>query len=409
MGSNRLLQLENGKGLAKVVVCSGLTAPVVIHPMVHGEPALTAQAFYYLDQLESVAKLRFETAAEELPDDKIELLMDNYLFEYSKIHPESRMSFKVLEGNLWQQDGSDNYLLADGGLTRILAVDCANDPTVLSLQAIDPEDRVDLQDWDIGRNYIEDCLDSYIISLTKVLDKKVHARILPGYRGDGYFGNMRVVEPDRSLLDYRSAMALSDISFYNVFKREDSDYLKTSHDHFLPVERVTATRFHNPVMLSHYFSGMHELNSLKSYVGFYNVLEYYFEEAPRILKKNARTEKHQLECVVELLVTDKEVCEFLQGMDAESLKLIKSDLRTSSGMSINKYDSKNGPNKDLARWLYEIRCAIVHSKKTHKGKLAPAFEPYTAESQALRKVSLVIRWLAVRCIERDSLLNVYSI
>lgn len=407
MAINRLLQLENGIGLSKVVVCSGLNVPAIIHPMVHGEPALTAQAFYYLDHLDTVAQVRFETEQDVLSDDKIEFLIDNYLFEYSKRHPESRMSFKVLEGKFWQDDAHDHYLIADRGLTKVLVADVLNDEAVHSIEAIDPDDTVDLQDWDIGRNYIKDGLDRYIEHVTGVLEKKVMAIIMPSANRDGYMGKMRVVKPELSLIDYDSAMALTDLSLRQISEQAESVTLGWRGDHSLPVERIVATKFHNPVMLSHYFSGLHELNPLKSFVGFYNVLEYYFEEAPGILRKDARTEKLQLECVVELLVTDQEVSGFIGSLGAKKLATIKTDLPTTSGIKISRYDETAGAGKDLARWLYEIRCAVVHSKKTRKGQLTPAFEPYTAESQALISVTPVIRWLAVKCIEKDSDLNSY--
>ncbi|WP_054893447.1 MULTISPECIES: hypothetical protein [unclassified Pseudomonas] len=407
MAINRLLQLENGIGLSKVVVCTGLTAPAIIHPIVHGEPALTAQAFYYLDHLDSVAQVRFEKDQDVLSDDKIEFLIDNYLFEYSKKHPESRMSFKVLEGKFWQDDAHDHYLLADRGLTKVLVADVLNDEAVHSIEAIDPGDTVDLQDWDIGRNYIKDSLHRHIENVTGVLEKKVMAVIMPSANRDGYMGKMRVVKPELGLIDYDSAMALTDLSLRQISEQAESAALGWRGDHSLPVERIVAKKFHNPVMLSHYFSGLHELNALKSFVGLYNVLEYYFEEAPGILGKDARSEKNQLECVVELLVTDQEVSGFIGSLGAKQIALIKADLPTSSGIKINKYDDMAGAGKDLARWLYEIRCAVVHSKKTRKGQLTPTFEPYTAESQALRWVVPVIRWLAVKCIEKDSDLNSY--
>ncbi|SCX65804.1 hypothetical protein SAMN03159507_03173 [Pseudomonas sp. NFACC32-1] len=407
MAINRLLQLENGIGLSKVVVCTGLTTPAIIHPVVHGEPALTAQAFYYLDHLDSVAKVRFETEQDVLSDEKIEFLIDNYLFEYSKNHPESRMSFKVLEGKFWQDDAHDHYLLADRGLTKVFVADVLNDEAVHSIEAINPEDSVDLQDWDIGRNYIKDCLYSYIDKVTGVLEKKVMAIIMPSAGRDGCMGKMRVVKPELSLLDYDSAMALANISLSQISEQAKSASLGWRGDHSLPVERIVATKFHNPVMLSHYFSGLHELNALKSFVGFYNVLEYYFEEAPRILGEDARSEKLQLECVVKLLLTDQEIIGFIGSLGVEENTFIKSDLPTSSGIKISKYDATAGAGKDLARWLYEIRCAVVHSKKTRKGQLTPTFEPYTAESQSLRRISPVIRWLAVKCIEKDGTLNSY--
>ncbi|EPA97788.1 hypothetical protein [Pseudomonas sp. G5(2012)] len=409
MATNRVLQLENGVGLGKVVVCSGLSFPAIIHPLLHGEPVLTAQAFYYLSQLDSVAKVRFENPEDILSDDGIEYLIDNYLFEYSKRHPESTITFKVLKGKFWYENGSGHYLRVDQGLTEVLAVDVMNDESVESIVSVDLEDRIDLNDWDIGRNYTRNCLEPYVVKLTEALDKKVDVRIWPGPYRDGYFGKLRVIKPDEGLLNYDTAMAMADICIRNIAETDIEAKVgwigigtpKTT----LPVERIVATRFHNPVMLSHYFSGLHELNALKSFVGFYNVLEYYFEEAPRLLGRTARNEKLQIECVVELLVSDADVTDFIGALPSASVAFMISDLPTSSSISIVGFNEANGARKDLARWLYEIRCAVIHSKKTRKGVATATFEPYTSAAQALHQVLPVIRWLAIKCIEADSALN----
>lgn len=409
MAINTTLQLTNGEGLARVVVCSGLSHRVIIHPIVHGEPVLTAQAFYYLDQLESVAKIRFENGEERLSDAKMEYLIDNYLFEYSKLHPESSMTFKVLKGKFLRYDSRSHYLDVDQGLTQALAVDILNDECVESVTAVDKEDMIDLQDWDIGRNYARDCLTPYIEELTKALNKKVNVVIQPSSERDGHLGKMRVIKTEPGLINYNTAMALADICIRDISNTDTT--VRVGWMGFgepmdqLPLERLTAKNFHNPAMLSHYFSGLHEINTLKRFTGFYNVLEYYFEEAPQLLGSQAKTEKSQLECVTKLLVTDIEILQFIADMPPKQSAFIAADLQTSSGVNINGFNSANGTVTDLARWIYEIRCAVIHSKKTRRGITTPTFEPYTATAQDLQNVLPIIRWLAIKCIEKDTFLN----
>ncbi len=107
MALNVILQLANSEGLMKVLVFSGLTHPVVVHPTIHGGPLLTAQAFYYLQELESVAHIPHEREDEQLSVEEMEYLVDNYLFEYSKIDSSSRMCSKVTRGKFWQNDWSE--------------------------------------------------------------------------------------------------------------------------------------------------------------------------------------------------------------------------------------------------------------------------------------------------------------
>ncbi|CAM3481397.1 hypothetical protein BZK31_17760 [Pseudomonas floridensis] len=410
MAINSVMQLENSVGLGRVIVCSGLSFPVIIHPIVHGEPVLTAQAFYYLEQLHSVAKVRFENHEDSLAEADLEYLIDNYLFEFSKRHPDSNMTFKVMTGKFWHDDVSDHYLDVDQGLTEVLVVDARNDDCVLGIEAIDAEDRIDLYDWDIGRNYTKECLQPYVESLTKILDKKVSVQIMPSSDRDGYFGKMRVVKTDYELIDYHTALQLADLCIRNIPNTatvvDVGGYGVFIPSYTLPIERITAIQYHNAVMLSHYFSGLHELNAMKSFVGFYNVLEYYFEEAPRLLQHAALTERLQIESVLALLVTDTDIQIFLQSLPPASRKVMDCDLSTSSSVSIAAFNASAGETrKELARWLYEIRCAVIHSKKTRKGAPTATFEPYTPAAQILSHFVPTIRWLAVKCIEKDAALN----
>ena len=52
--------LTGAKGLSRVLYFEGLDFPIIIVPTIHGKPLLTTQAFYYLEQLESVVRIRFE-------------------------------------------------------------------------------------------------------------------------------------------------------------------------------------------------------------------------------------------------------------------------------------------------------------------------------------------------------------
>ena len=85
MAINLRLQLSEGKGLGKALVFHGLDFNVVVHPTIHGEPLLTSQAFYYLDEMESVAEIRFDNPDDLLNTHELEYIVDNYLF-LSLIH-----------------------------------------------------------------------------------------------------------------------------------------------------------------------------------------------------------------------------------------------------------------------------------------------------------------------------------
>jgi len=389
----------------KVLLFSGLSHRMLIHPIVHGEPVLTAQAFYYLEQLEAVATVRFETQSDYRTDAEVEYLVDNYLFEYSKHHPESRISFKITEGKFWKDDAHDFYSLADQKDTEVLTLDVMNDECVHSIEAIDSTDRVDLTDWDIGRNYAREIFEPYQAAMGALLEKKVNAFVSARERRNGYMGRLRVIKPGYGLITREQAEHLSTISLRSIpsastsIKLAPTDIANFCED--LPLERVFSSKQYNPVMLSHYFSGLKELNPLKAFVGFYNVLEFYFEEAPRLLGQPLSNELSQLKCVVELIATAGEVKNFFSNLTEQVSHAIFSDLPTSSKQVISRVANAADLRQDLARWLYEIRCAVVHSKKTRKGLPTPSFEPYSQSANVVQNAIPLIRWLAVQCIEKD--------
>lgn len=405
------LQLANSEGLMKVLVFTGLSHSLVVHPTIHGEPLLTAQAFYYLEELESVAHLRYETGEPELSEGNLEYLVDNYLFEHSKTDPQSKMTFKVARGKFWNDDPSEMYVQADQGHTEALALDMANDPSVKSIQALDPSDSIDLSDWRIGHNYVAMSFHNYVDSLCGLFEKKVSVVVLPSEERDGYLGKLRVIKCGHGLIDFFQGEALDNISIRSISPSATTIPLATSKSSAvidsLPVERLATTKQHTPILLSHYFSGLKEDNPLKAYVGFYNVLEYYFEEAPILVGRSAKTELEQLLCVLEILITDTGIQNFISGLGSHLSSAISSDLQTSSGVAIRGFSPAppNGHRAELARWLYEIRCSIVHSKKTRKGKPTATFEPYSSAAKNVKIALPFVRWLSILCIEKDHALR----
>lgn len=104
MAINFEYPLTNTKGMKKVVLFEGLDFPIVIAPTLHGEPLLTVHALYYLGSLESAARIGFEhpstlpkySSRQDL-ERKFEYIIDNYLFEYSKKYPQTRITSKITD------------------------------------------------------------------------------------------------------------------------------------------------------------------------------------------------------------------------------------------------------------------------------------------------------------------------
>lgn len=395
-------QLSNSTGLGKIIRIDGLGYELIIHPTIHGEPILTSQAFYYLNNLDSIAKLNINNEMEPLSSKQIEYLIDNYLFEYSTINLNSKLTTKVTDFVYWKNNVHSLYQDYDSMNTGALIVDKYNDSAVQDIQPID--DNTCLSDWCIPKNYTDTIINNYVKAMQEVLDKKVFLRMLPNEYKNGYIGEKRILECDEGLLDLYQAEKLDSIR--NINSEDTHVLIKSSfnneYDVRLPIEDIVCDKLYNPLLLSYYFSGINDKNPLNNYVGYYNVLEYYFEEAPAILDVSARTEKEQLEAVIKLLVTNTEINNFIKDKSESIISIMQNDIGTSSsiviqGLNLTESDLTNS----LAKWLYDIRCAIVHSKKTRKGLTTAIFEPYSEESTNI-KISLpIIRWLSILCIKKD--------
>lgn len=139
MALNLQIQLSMGKGLSKAIVFHGLEFSVVVHPTIHGDPILTSQGFYYLEQMESVAEIRFESGDSHLSENQIEYLVDNYLFKYSVIHADSQLNTKVTDFKYSRRNSSDIYPLYDQFNTQALLLDELNDTSILSIKSLEGE------------------------------------------------------------------------------------------------------------------------------------------------------------------------------------------------------------------------------------------------------------------------------
>lgn len=408
MAINLKFQLSKGKGLGKAIVFHGLEYKIVVHPTIHGEPILTSQAFYYLDHLEAVAEIRFERMNDRISDRKIEYIIDNYLFAYSKKHDSSRMSTKVTEPLYWSEDYTQMYLNYDKRSTEVLVLDKFNDESVLSIDTLEENDKTDFNDWCLVKNYSDEIIEDYTSKMNSLIHKKIMIKVLPTEDRDGYFGKMRLLNCDDGLLNYYQAQMLDSRFSPRDIEPDQKQvilkpYLSDGQEAYISVESLFLDKLYNPTLLSYYFSGLKELNPLLSYVGFYNVLEYYFEEAPNILQKKARFEREQLQCVISWLKSEEEISAFFKSKGTEFLSNIENDIETSSSVNIKGF--KISGNTDLivnlSNWLYSIRCSIVHSKKSRKGSPTSIFEPYSEESSNIKHSLPIIKWLAIACIEKD--------
>ena len=104
---------------------------------------------------------------------------------------------------------------------------------------------------------------------------------------------------------------------------------------------------------------------------------------------------------MELLTTEADVAAKLTSAPADIRFAITSPLLPSVGPVPGVDLARPSLRDEFARWLYDIRCAVVHSKKTRRGAPVSSFEPYTAASKSVSLGIQIVRWLAILCIEKD--------
>lgn len=399
-------QLSNGKGLKKILYFSGLGYNLSVHPSLYGDPILTSQAFYYLKDLDAVASLRIEHPKPQLNENQIEYLIDNYLFEYSTTAIDSKLTSKVMDYSFWRNNVHQIYHNYDNQNTGALIIDALNDKSILSIETIDEEDKnLDLtSDWAISNHFTGPVIDEYLTKMHKLLNKKVMLQMLPTEERDGYFGKKRIFDIDECLIDLYQAKELDKISYIDGTQDEFTlnNSFNPEYNVSLPIIKINCQNLYNPLLLSYYFSGFNDKNPLNSFLGYYNVLEYYFEEAPTILGVTANNERKQLESVISLIVNHTIIKTYLKNQHTEFISRISQNIITSSTINISALDI-NSSNlvESLSEFLYNIRCATVHSKKTRKGQPTAIIKPYSSEANNIKIVLPIIHWLAILCIKKD--------
>ncbi|MGR6778341.1 hypothetical protein ACU5B6_01690 [Moritella viscosa] len=294
--------LTGAQGLSRVLYFEGLDFKIIVVPTIHGKPLLTTQAFYYLEQIESVVKIRFENdETDNIPahnsrqelERKFEYIIDNYLFEFSKKYPSLGITSKITETRYWH-DGY-TYQGYDQNLTQALTLDTLNDPAVIAVKNEDFPDVGHWNDWNLIANYTDSYVETYISSMSSIIAKSVDVEV-DGHEelGCGNF-QLPLLKTKLGLLNYHQACMLETISLYKLSvdskKVLVSRGMKSKDNFFIPVESFTVENIYSSELLSYYFAGVREQLPISKFRCFYNVLEYLFEAAPEELGVKARLGK----------------------------------------------------------------------------------------------------------------------
>lgn len=406
--------LTGAKGLSRVLYFEGLEFPIIITPTIHGKPLLTTQAFYYLEQLESVVKIRFENKeTDTVPtynsrnelERKFESIIDNYLFEFSKKYPVLGLTSKIVDFKYWH-DGY-TYQGYDENLTSSLTLDTMNDTSVNVVKNEDFSNKDHWYDWNLIANYTDEYIEKYISSMSDVLRREVDVKV-DGHKelGSGNF-HLPLLKPSSGLLNYHQACMLETIAKYKLTLESNNIHvsrgMESDNNFYLPVETFKVDKLYDSDLLSYYFAGVREQLPISKFRCFYNVLEYLFEVAPSELGVRAKTEREQISCVVQWATTESDLTRFIYSdVSDEYQHEIQKDLISKSGINVTSLEL-NSANilSEVARWLYDIRCACMHSKKTYRGNASARFVPYSDDEDLVGLSIPIIQKISILCIEKD--------
>jgi hypothetical protein len=399
------MPLTNSRGLGKVVFFSGLKFPVVITPNLMGEPIITSQAFYFLERLDSVVKVRFELPGDEPSEREIEYVIDNYLFEYSKKYPDSKLTSKITEFVYWRDDPDDHYFRYDWRLTECLVLDTLNDDTIVECKDPNHPSKDCIYDWCLFRSYFQEAFEEYqkklkaAMRIRATVTTKDHSSL-----GTGIF-NLPIIKVAGILLTLEQA-EMFEVIEPGKPKPNSLEYFvsrgMSSESNFrIEQELITATSYHDEQLLAYYFSAVRDFSPVSQFKNYYNVLEYFFEEAPAKIGVVARIEKDQIEAVLRWAVSQADLSQKIRSLPADTIARITKTQTTSSGEIITGLNP-SAPDiiGEYASHIYQLRNACIHSKKTRKGTPTPRIVPSSAEEEILKDEIPVLQWLAVRCIEK---------
>lgn len=404
--------LTNAVGTSKVILFKGLSHPVVLTPSILGEPVLTAQPFYFLNDLDCVIRIRFENR-KDMPDfetneeleDFIETLVDNYLFEYSKKYPTSKITSKVTKFSYWRNELDNPYFRSDKMNIEYLALDTLNDDTII--KCCDAEEGFEYDDWFLMKNYKEWGFENYINDLRKLFQKKVYVEV-KNHRalGTGKY-ILPLVKPNPTILTFHQAemfdvVNASDFNEANEFYEINRGF--PGDDNFrITQEVIEAKNYHNKELLAYFFSALRDKSPLTQFRNLYNVLEFFFEEAPQKIGVQARSEHQMIAAVFAWAIPANELHCLLNSLPSDVKNALTTQQTTSSGITIEgiNLDSIN-LIQDVSKRVYEIRNACMHSKKTRRGQTTARFVPTTKEEQILKNEFWLMHWLAIKVIEKDT-------
>jgi len=408
MSLHYIYPITNSRGLGKVIYFSGLMFPVVVTPSIFGEPILTAQPFYFLEQLEAVVRMEFKTES-DLPPAKsrghlekiFEYVIDNYLFAYSKKHPSSKLTSKLTEFRFWEENPDDHYFKYDGRISECLVLDTLNDDSIIDCKDANHPSKEVWYDWCLFKNYASGIHEEYVTKLKEAMRHNVLVKTKDRSSLGTGEQNLPIIKTQSSPLTLDQVEMFECIRPVQKFPEKAKCLIhrgtESSSNFEVPVEAIATTSYYNPELLSYYFCALRDHSPLAQFRNFFNVVEFFFED------DSTSKERKQLEAVIRWVTTAEDLMRIIQSLPSAIITRIAQKRTASNGAVISAL-TLNAADiiTEFSNRLYEIRCACVHSKQKRKGQKTLRFVPATSDEEIIWDELPMIQWLAAKCIEKQT-------
>jgi hypothetical protein len=412
MATNYTIALTNAERLDRIILFTGLGLDIVISPQLLGEPVLTAQAYYFLDDLDSVAIIRFNNKYEfdnfvgdSDFEEKVESLLENYCFSLSQKYPDSTITPKVQRGKFWVDNPDTLYHKYDKMNSHCLILDTLNDDTIKKCEASNGD--IHFYDWCMIKNYSLSALERYIKELSVAKNINISIKLSPENENGPLETTLPIITHDITFT-YHEAMDFEIVS-PDRFDKTKSIYKisRGFNDGFsFPQEVIESTEFHNRELLAYYLTAIRELSPLSKFRNLYNVLEYFYGEIGDLPKRKKKkySEQEMLIAAMNHFITNTELISIFKSTNIETLRYFLLSHKTSSGIKIQEL-SFNSENiiKSYCERLYGIRNACIHSKKIRHGNYTPRFIPSRNEENLIYYENTILQKIASIFIERNTL------
>jgi len=392
--------LTHSKGFGKIVIFKGLDATFrVIPSLLTNFNFLTRQPFYFMKDIEAIGCLDLgETGKWTKKQKDTMAIADSYLFHYSLQNPRSRLTARYPTSDPMRQyamffldkqtDENPEYIYVDNGNVRFHEPDF------------------------IARHLAYGATLGYF----QCNEPGVDAEIIPAFNQayeaykEGLAEFIRTQEGKIEILnDPYAACDLEKLFFFDPPHNASQDEIKESFGRigifdelkFPPVEFVECSDKYDQTLLDFYFAALSDMSPLTQFKNYYNIIEYYFEDAAiQNLQSDLTTElnkrmqelsnadslsslmslltkkkidssgmkisdylneEEQLKMVLDQYVTSDKISCFLQSLEPDAQNHLTSGMPSFNLQPLNHGDPHLTNN--TAKRIYKVRNGIFHSKR----------------------------------------------